>query len=107
MSQSPQNPGASPALSGVKVLDLCQFESGTSCTETLAWLGADVVKIEEPGRGERGRFASTERPGVDSYYFILLNANKRSVTCDLKSERGKETLRKLIAKADVMVENMA
>ncbi|MBI4189338.1 MAG: CoA transferase [Betaproteobacteria bacterium] len=96
-----------PALSGVRVVDLTQFESGTSCTETLAWLGADVVKIEEPTRGEKGRFASTEKPGLDSYYFIVLNANKRSVACDLKSAHGKEILRKLIAKADVMVENLA
>lgn len=96
-----------PALAGVKVLDLTHFESGTSCTETLAWLGADVVKIEEPARGERGRYASTEKSGLDSYYFILLNANKRSVACDIKSERGKEILRRLLAKADVIVENMA
>lgn len=93
MNQPLQNPGMAPALSGVKVLDLTHFEAGTSCTETLAWFGADVVKIEEPTRGESGRFASTEKPGVDSCYFLLLNANKRSVACDLKSERGKEILK--------------
>jgi len=107
MKQSEQTQGTKAALSGVKVLDLTQFESGTSCTEFLAWLGADVVKIEEPRRGESGRFASTEIQDVDSYYFILLNANKRSVACDLKSEEGKQLLLRLITKADVMIENMA
>jgi formyl-CoA transferase len=97
--------GARPALAGVTVIDLTQFEAGTSCTETLAWLGADVIKVEEPTRGDQGRHASTDQPGVDSYYFMLLNANKRSVTCNLKDERGKELLRDLIAKGDVFVEN--
>ena len=105
--QASQNPGMNRALAGVRVVDLTQFEAGPSCTEALAWLGADVVKIEEPTRGDSGRYGTTDKPGVDSHYFILLNANKRSVTCDLKSERGKEILRKLIAKADVMIENMA
>ena len=95
------------ALAGMKVVDLTQFEAGPSCTEALAWLGADVVKIEEPTRGDSGRYGSTDKAGVDSHYFILLNANKRSVTCDLKSERGREILKKLIAHADVVIENMA
>ena len=99
-------PATNTALAGVRVVDLTQFESGTSCTEALAWLGADVVKIEEPKRGEVGRGVA-DKPGVDAHYFIHLNANKRSLGCDLKSEAGKETLRKLIAKADVLVENMA
>jgi formyl-CoA transferase len=93
------------ALAGVKVIDLTQFEAGTSCTETLAWLGADVIKVEEPTKGDQGRRASTDRPGVDSYYFMLLNANKRSVTANLKDERGKEILRKLIKEGDVFIEN--
>ena len=93
------------ALAGIRVLDLTQFEAGTSATETLAWLGADVVKVENPVGGEQGRNASTEEKGLDSHYFILLNANKRSVTLNLKEERGKEILRAMIPKADVFIEN--
>ena len=95
------------ALNGVKVLDLTQFEAGTSATETLAWLGAEVIKVENPNGGEQGRGASTDIPGVDSYYFMLLNANKRSITCNLKSNRGKALLREMIPKADVFIENFA
>lgn len=95
------------ALKGVRVVDLTQFEAGTSCTQTLAWLGAEVIKVEEPTKGEQGRNASTDRPDADSFYFMLLNANKRSVTANLKSEKGRHILRELIAKADVFVENFA
>ena len=95
------------ALAGVKVLDLTQFEAGTSATETLAWLGADVIKVENPEGGEQGRYASRDRPDADSYYFLLLNANKRSITCNLKSERGKALLRAMIPEADVFIENFA
>jgi len=93
------------ALSGLKVVDLTQYEAGTSCTESLAWLGADICKVEPQG-GENGRFASTERGDLDSYYFIIMNANKRSMVCDLKSQRGKDILTRLLQKADVVIENM-
>lgn len=106
MTKAKSEPGRT-ALAGVKVLDLTQFEAGTSATETLAWLGADVIKVENPKGGEQGRNASTDRPGVDSHYFMLLNANKRSVTLDLKTERGKELLRRMIPKADIFMENFA
>jgi formyl-CoA transferase len=99
--------GAAPALQGVKVLDLTQFEAGPSCTEALAWLGADVVKVEEPNRGEPGRWGFSDRADADSHYFIYYNLNKRSITCNLKSEEGKALLRRMIEKADVLVENMA
>jgi formyl-CoA transferase len=100
-------PTGKPALAGVRVVDLTQFEAGTSITETLAWLGADVIKVENPKGGEQGRAASSERKDADSYYFMLLNANKRSVTLNLKSERGKALLRDLIRKADIFAENFA
>ncbi len=94
-----------PALAGIRVVDLTQFEAGTSCTETLAWLGAEVIKVEPPGKGEQGRTAH-DKTG-DSPYFMLLNANKRSVTCNLKSEEGRKLLTQLIEASDVFVENFA
>jgi len=94
------------ALGGLKVVDLTQYEAGTSCTESLAWLGADICKVEPQG-GENGRFASTERGDLDSYYFVIMNANKRSLVCDLKSPRGKDVVTKMIKQADIMIENMS
>lgn len=93
------------ALEGVKVIDLTQFESGTVCTETLAWMGAEVYKVERPKTGELGRYSVAE-PGIDTYGFIILNANKKSITLDLKKQEGKELLWKLVDMADVFIENM-
>jgi formyl-CoA transferase len=93
------------ALAGVRVLDLTQFEAGTSCTEMLAWLGADVIKVESPKGGEQGRWLLTEKQGVDSYYFMLLNANKRSITLNLKSDQGHKIFRDLVKKVDILSEN--
>lgn len=107
MARQEEGSNGETALAGVKVLDLTQFEAGTSATETLAWLGADVTKVENPQGGEQGRYASRDRPDADSYYFMLLNANKRSITCNLKSERGKALLRRMIPQADVFIENFA
>jgi formyl-CoA transferase len=95
------------ALAGVKVLDLTQFEAGPSCTELLAWLGADVVKVESPKMGDQGRWLLTEKGGVDSYYFMLLNANKRSITLNLKHERGKRIFLDLVRKFDILAENFS
>lgn len=92
-------------LSGIRVVDLTQYEAGTSCTQSLAWLGAEVIKIEPPRYGEQGRISSRDIPDIDSPYFLLLNANKQSVALDLKSEQGKKIIRKLIESADVFVEN--
>ena len=95
------------ALEGIRVIDLTQFEAGTSCTQLLAWFGADVIKVEGPTRGDPGRLGSTDIPGVDSFYFIVLNSNKRSIALDLKSVEGKESFFELVRQADVVAENMA
>ena len=94
-------------LAGVRIVDLSQYEAGPSCTETLAWLGAEVVKIERPGRGEPARYGYARVPDKDSWYFCQFNANKKSVTLDLKSERGIAILKALLKNADVFIENLA
>ena len=91
------------ALDGIKILDLTQYEAGPSCTQALAWLGADVVKVEQPGVGEPGRH--TERGTGDSLYFLSHNANKRSVTLDLRSAEGKRLFLELVQRFDIVVEN--
>ncbi|HLZ69160.1 MAG TPA: CoA transferase [Dehalococcoidia bacterium] len=95
------------ALDGIRIIDLTQYEAGTSCTETLAFLGADVIKIEPPGRGEPGRGLINDGTEADSFYFLLLNASKRSVTLNLKAERGRELFEDLLRQGDVVVENFA
>src|SRR2546428_4381584 len=93
-------------LAGIRVVDFTQFEAGPSCTEALAWLGAEVVKIENPRTGDPGRRLQPGHPD-DPWYFHQFNANKKSVTLNLKSPRGLEIIRELLKKADVTVENMA
>ena len=94
-------------LEGVRVVDFTQFEAGPSCTEALAWLGAEVVKIENPKTGDPGRRLRPGQPDDDPWYFHQFNANKKSVTLNLKSPRGLEIVKELLKKADITVENMA
>ena len=94
-------------LQGVKILDFTQFEAGPTCTEALAWMGADVVKVENPNRGDPGRRLKPNYLDDDPFYFHILNANKRSMTANLKSPEGLKLIRDLLREADVMVENFA
>src|SRR5467141_5417099 len=94
-------------LEGVRVVDFTQFEAGPSCTEALAWLGAEVVKIENPKTGDPGRRLRPGHPDDDPWYFHQFNANKKSITLNLKSPRGLEIVKAMLKKADVTVENMA
>ena len=100
------------ALEGIRVIDLTQFEAGPVATMTLAQLGAEVIKIERPKYGEQARMGArsshgTQKAGSDSIHFALLNSNKKSVTLNMKTEKGKELLRALIREGDVLVENFA
>ena len=88
MSTNGHANGSANCLAGVRIVDLSQFEAGPSCTESLAWLGAEVVKIEPPGKGEQPRRAFARPSNKDSWYFLQFNANKKSVTLDLKSADG-------------------
>src|SRR5215472_5849654 len=92
MTVTPVSPGL---LKGIRVLDLTQFEAGTTCTEALAWMGADIAKVEPP-RGEAGRTGFG-----DAFYFMMYNANKRSLTVNLKDERGLALVKEMVKKADV------
>ena len=95
------------ALKGIRILDMTHVQSGPSCTQLLAWFGADVIKIERPGIGDATRSQLRDIPEVDSLYFTMLNHNKRSLTLDTKHERGKAIFTRLIAVCDVLAENFA
>src|SRR5262245_47757743 len=106
--------GALPGcLAGVRVLGLTQFQAGPSCTEALAWLGAEGVKVALPQSGDAGLSLLGRKPvtsqsqNQNSWYFLLFNANKKSITVNLKSERGLDLVKNMAKRADVMVENFA
>ncbi len=90
------------ALEGVRVLDMTHVQSGPSCTQILAWLGADVIKLESPS-GDITRSQLRDVPDVDSLYFTMLNSNKRSITLNMKSAKGKELFTELIKSVDILV----
>jgi len=97
----------SKALTGYRILDFTHVQSGPTCTQLLAWFGADVIKVERAGEGDATRGQLRDIPDADSLYFTMLNHNKRSITLDTKNPKGKEVLETLIKKCDVLVENFA
>jgi formyl-CoA transferase len=95
------------ALEGIRVIDFTHDQAGPSCTQMLAWLGADVIKIERPPHGDRARrLWNMDNPEIDSFFFLLLNSNKRSIAVDLKTDDGKEIVRRLIKECDIVAENL-
>ncbi len=97
----------SKALDHIKILDFTHVQSGPTCTQLLAWMGADVIKVERPGVGDATRKQLVDVEGADSLYFTMLNHNKRSLTLNTKAESGKEVLERLVKTCDVLVENFA
>ncbi|TCT08152.1 formyl-CoA transferase [Aquabacter spiritensis] len=95
------------ALDGVRILDFTHVQSGPTCTQLLAWFGADVIKVERPGEGDVTRTQLRDVPNADSLYFTMLNSNKRSITLDTKNAEGKRVLEELVKVCDVLVENFA
>ena len=98
---------AGRALDGVKILDLTHVQSGPTCTQLLAYMGADVIKVERPGVGDITRGQLRDVKGADSLYFTMLNGSKRSITIDSKHPKGKEIIARLVRQCDVLVENFA
>jgi formyl-CoA transferase len=98
---------AGRALEGVKILDFTHVQSGPTCTQLLAYMGADVIKVERPGVGDITRTQLRDVKGQDSLYFTMLNGSKRSITIDSKHPKGKEILERLVVECDVLVENFA
>jgi len=95
------------ALDGIRIIDMTHNQAGPACTQVLAWLGADVIKLEEPGKGDVARVNMKDKDDSDSLFFLILNANKQSLTLNLKTDEGKELFKKVIAESDVLVENFS
>jgi formyl-CoA transferase len=95
----------SQALSGIRIIDMTHNQAGPACAQMLGFLGADVIKLEEPKAGDVARTVHLEKPGTDSLFFLLFNANKKSLTLNLKSEEGKRLFKELIKQSDVLLEN--
>jgi formyl-CoA transferase len=95
------------ALEGIRVVDMTHVQAGPVCTQLLAWMGADVIKIEPPGTGDVTRTQLRDIADVDSLYFTMLNCNKRSLTLNVKSDEGKAIFAELIRRSDILVENFA
>src|SRR5436853_1138399 len=93
------------ALSGIRIIDMTHNQAGPACTQILGFLGADVIKLEEPKGGDIARTNMRDKTDSDSLFFLVLNANKKSLTLNLKTEEGKQLFRQVIAKSDVLVEN--
>jgi formyl-CoA transferase len=93
------------ALSGIRIIDMTHNQAGPACTQILGFLGADVIKLEEPKGGDIARINMRDQKNSDSLFYLLLNANKRSLTLNLKTDAGKNLFRKVIAQSDVLVEN--
>ena len=94
------------ALAGIRIIDMTHNQAGPACTQILAWLGADVIKLEEPGKGDVARTVLLDQES-DSLFFLVLNANKRSLTLNLKTDQGNQLFKKLIGRSDVLVENFS
>jgi formyl-CoA transferase len=95
----------SKALEGVRILDMTHVQAGPTGTQLMAWMGADVIKVELPGRGDITRGQLQDVKGADSLYFTMLNSNKRSITINMKQPKGKAVIEALVRRSDIIVEN--
>src|ERR1700689_4742019 len=100
-----QGQSGTTALAGIRIIDMTHNQAGPACAQILGFLGADVIKLEEPKGGDVARTNMRDKPDSDSLFFLILNANKRSLTLNLKSEEGKALFRRLIGESDVLLEN--
>ena len=94
------------ALDGIRIIDMTHNQAGPACTQILAWLGAEVIKLEAPGKGDVARTNMADEHG-ESLFFLVLNANKQSLALDLKTDDGKALFKKLMGRSDVLVENFS